>query len=553
MKKVFLVVLFAVGILAAAWRFWPETKTAPTEQLTGAVSTTTGDLRGFVQDGLNVYLGIPYGEAPSGQRRFKAPEPRRRWDGVFDAFAFGPVCPQVYDSIELDDPNEKTDNEDCLTLNVWAPAGGGDHKAVMVFIHGGGFVAGSSKSRLYHGDSLAKTGDVVVVSLNYRVGLPGFLDFSAIGGPDYADSANNGLKDQLLALQWVQDNIAALGGDPQNVTVFGESAGGSSVAALLGIEQPQRYFRRAIIMSGSPHHSAATSAAIAALIRDETGLAAPLLWKTLPAAAINYINGQLYDAIGSPMSDLLFAPTYGPGNVMKRPALEAAQQGLTKGIDLMIGTMGNEISYWSFYDTPDEQICDQTAAENIVTAIDPGQAAQIRALYDLYRQNPERSDYREGEVILNIEDDYIFRTPALQLAEAQSQNGRTYVYRAEYPVNLPEQDCQDNRAPHGSDLPFVFGKSGEKAGTDFLGLPENDQDTVVRQRLEQQMIAAWTNFAKTGDPNGPGLPEWPLFQPGSQPIMGFGIETRVENAPFYQEYQAMLEYMQVFNLFDIFK
>jgi para-nitrobenzyl esterase len=540
-------------ILFGIWRLWPKQKNAPTDQFTDIVSTTTGNVRGFVQDGLNVYLGIPYAKAPSGSLRFKAPEPHPKWNSVFNAYEFGAVCPQVYDPIELDDPKEKVNVEDCLTLNIWSPPAGNDKKAVMVFIHGGGFVEGSSKNPLYHGDYIAKNGDVVFVSLNYRLGLLGYLDFSVIGGPEYNDSANNGLHDQLMALQWVQDNIATFGGDPQNVTVFGESAGGASVTALLGIDNLQHYFKRVIVMSGSPLHTAEESTSIANLIRDQTGISYPLIWKYMPTAGITYIQDQVSKAVGSPLSDLLFAPTYGENNIMKRSPLDAALQGKTKGIDLMIGTMANELSYWTFYDTKTDHICEQTVTDNIVTSIDPAQASRIKELYDLYKQNPERSGYSEGEIILTIEDDYVFRVPAIQLAEAQSKNANTYVYRVDYPVNLPEYPCQNNRSPHGSELPFVFGKINESSGTDFIGISRDEQDTAIRERLVNEMMLAWVNFAKTGDPNGGALPAWPLFNTDLQPTMRFGTTSKSENAPFLDEYIAMSDFMKTFNMFDAIK
>jgi para-nitrobenzyl esterase len=553
MKTKVLIFGLSLVILFGVWRLWPKQKNTPTDQFTDIVSTTTGDVRGFVQDGLDVYLGIPYAKTPSGARRFKAPEPQPMWNGVLNAYEFGAVCPQVYDPIELDNPKEKVNMEDCLTLNIWSPPAGSNKKAVMVFIHGGGFVEGSSKSRLYHGDTIAKNGDVVFVSLNYRLGLLGYLDFSVIGGHEYKDSANNGLRDQLMALQWVQDNIAAFGGDPQNVTVFGESAGGASVTALLGIDNPQHYFQRVIVMSGSPQHTADESTSITNLIRSETKIIPPLLWKYMPTAGITYIQDQVSQAAGSPVSDLLFAPTYGENNIMKRNPLEAALQGTTKGIDLMIGTMGNELSYWSFYDTKTDHICDQTISDNIVTSIDPAQASRVKELYNLYKQNPERSGYSEGEIILNIEDDYVFRVPAIQLAEAQSKNANTYVYRVDYPVNLPEYPCQNNRSPHGSELPFVFGKINESSGTDFIGISRNEQDTAVRERLMNEMMTAWVNFAKTGDPNRGALPTWPLFNADTQPTMRFGVTSKSENAPFHDEYVAMSDFMKTFNMFDVIK
>lgn len=553
MKTKILILCLGLVIIIGAWQLWSNQKKAPTDQLTEIVTTTTGDVRGFVQDGLNVYLGIPYAKAPTGSRRFKGPEPQPKWNGIFNAYEFGAVCPQVYDPIELDNPDEKVNKEDCLTLNIWSPPAGSEQKAVMVFVHGGGFVSGSSKSRLYHGDFIAKYGDVVFVSLNYRLGLLGYLDFSVIGGPEYTDSANNGLRDQLMALQWVQDNIAAFGGDPQNVTVFGESAGGASVTAMLGIDNPEHYFKRAIVMSGSPLHSADDSTSIANLIRDETGITSALLWKYAPTAGITYIQGQLFQAVGSPLSDLLFAPAYGENNIMKRSPLDAALQGNIKGIDLMIGTMANELSYWSFYDTETDHICEQTITDNLFTSIDPTQAPQIQVLYDLYKQNPERSGYTEGEIILTIEDDFAFRVAAIQLAGAQSANANTYFYRVDYPVNLPDYPCQNNRAPHGSELPFVFGKIDETSGTDFIGISRDEQDMVIRERLLNEMITAWVNFAKTGDPNGGVLPEWPLFNSDLQPTMRFGVTTGSENAPFYEEYLAMSEFMKTFKLSQAFK
>ncbi len=553
MRKKILGVVLGLVLVFSAWQFWPHQKKAPTDQLTDIVSTSAGDVRGFVQDELNVYLGIPYGKAPSGSLRFKAPEPQPAWDGVFNAYEFGAICPQVYDPVEIDDPNEKVNEEDCLTVNVWSPASGTENKAVMVFIHGGGFVAGTSKSNLYHGDAIAKNGDVVYVSLNYRVGLLGYLDFSVIGGPEYADSANNGLRDQMLALQWVKENIAAFGGDPQNITVFGESAGGSSVAALLAVENPRQYFDRAIVMSGSPQHTAEESRSIAELIRNETGIKSAFLWKNMPTAGVTYIQGQVADAVGSPISDLLFAPTYGENNIIKSSPLAAIQQGKTAGIDLMIGTMGNELSYWSFYDTETDHICEQTVTDNIFTSIDPAQAPKIEDLYNLYKQNPERAGYSEGELVLTLGDDYAFRVSALQLAEAQSKIANVYVYRAEYPVNLPDQPCQNNHAPHGSELPFVFGKINEESGMDFIGVSRDEQDTAIRERLMNEMMAAWVNFAKTGDPNGESMPVWPLFNSDTQPVMRFGVDSKPDDAPFREEYLAMAEFMKTFNVFDALK
>ncbi len=238
---------------------------------------------------------------------------------------------------------------------------------------------------------------------------------------------------------------------------------------------------------------------------------------------------------------------------MKLSPLEAAGLGKTNGIDLMIGTMANELTYWEFYDTETEKMCDQTLSDNLVTTIDPAQAPQVKQLYDLYRQNPEFTGYSEGELLLVIEGDYVFRVPALQLAEAQTSNANTYVYQMDYPVNLPDYPCQNNHSPHGSELPFVFGKINESSGTDFIGIARNEQDSAVRERLMNEMMTAWTNFARIGDPNGSTLAAWPAFNADTQAVMRFGVDTHVENAPYPAETAAMLEFSKTFNLFDVLK
>ncbi len=553
MKKRLILVLGVVLVLFGAWFMFSGKKSAAGGPPTQVVATSGGQLRGFGQDGLNVYLGIPYAEAPAGKLRFKAPVARQPWQGTLDAYGFGAFCPQVYDKVVIDDPQEDLNNEDCLSLNIWAPAAPQAKRAVMVYIHGGGFVGGSSKENLYHGQTIAKNGDVVVVTINYRVGLLGFFDFSAIGGSEYAGSADVGIQDQILALRWVKENIAAFGGDPQNVTVFGESAGGASALALLGIDQPKDLYQRMIVMSGSPLHTAQNTSDIANLLKKQTGINSPLLWQMAPPFALMFIQQKVLDAVGSPLSDLIFAPTYGKDYPVKLSPVEAVAAGNTQGIAMMIGNMADELSYWSFYDTPDSHICQMTIKENLFTDIDPGIEPKLRVLYDLYAKNPERKWKQEGDVILALGDDYAFRVQALQLASEQSKAANTYYYRVDYPVNLPDQPCQMDRSPHGAELPFVFGSSNTQAGFDWIGKPRDAQDTATRQHLQSQMISAWTNFAKTGDPNGGDLPNWPVFTADAQPTMIFAVESHVENAPFNAEYQAMAEFMRGFSVFDALK
>ncbi|HNE03416.1 MAG TPA: carboxylesterase family protein, partial [Anaerolineales bacterium] len=177
----------------------------------------------------------------------------------------------------------------------------------------------------------------------------------------------------------------------------------------------------------------------------------------------------------------------------------------------------------------------------------------LQELYDLYASDPQRIWTAEGDIILAMGDDYAFRVQTLDVAAAQAQVARTYVYRVSYPVNLPDQPCQNGRSPHGGELPFVFGRVNDGTGFDFIGLPRDAQDDLARNRLQGQMIRAWTNFARTGDPNGTDLPQWPRFEAETQPVFIFDADPRVEQAPFFAEYQAMSEFMQVFNVFDALK
>jgi len=554
MSKRIVFSLAGLIILLIGWRLWPIHKSStPDGPTTDVIKTSGSGIRGFSKNGLDIFLGIPFAESPVGNLRFKPPVERKPWQDTFNAYEFGSFCPQVYDEVVIDDPNEDLNNEDCLTLNVWTPSTSGEKRAVIFYIHGGGFVGGSSKENLYHGDVLSKNGDVVVVTANYRLALLGFFDFSVLAGPEYTGSADVGIQDQLLALKWVKDNIASFGGDPENITVVGESAGGGSAVSLLGIDNPRDYFNRMIVMSGSPLHTTENTSNIAKLIKNETGISSPAVWKYMPTKLMMYIQDKVLKAVGSPLSDLVFAPTYGSDYVVKTSPTEAVAAGNTKGIDLMIGTMANEMTYWSFYDTPDSHICEQTVKENIFTMVDPSIESKLSGLYNIYSKDPQRVWKEEGDIVLTMGDDYAFRVPALNLASQQTAAANTYVYRVDYPINLPEQPCQNNRSPHGSELPFVFGKIDEQTGYDFIGKPRDADDEAVRKHLMDQMILAWTNFAKTGDPNGGDLPKWTTFDPETQPTMIFSGDTHIENAPFNEEYKAMSEFMKGFNVLDALK
>jgi len=238
------------------------------------VETHCGRLEGREEAGLQLFRGIPYAKPPVGARRFGAPEPVSPWAGVHKAFEFGASAPQQSMLLPLPGMSVGAMDEDCLSLNVYTPSADAGRRPVMVWIHGGGFVIGSGSQPIYDGAPLARRGDVVVVTINYRLGLLGFLYLKDLC-PDLRDTVGNaGIRDQVLALEWVRDNVAAFGGDPGNVTIFGESAGGMSVGTLLGMPAARGLFARAVPQSGAAHnvHSRETATKVAAHFLEELGL-----------------------------------------------------------------------------------------------------------------------------------------------------------------------------------------------------------------------------------------------------------------------------------------
>jgi para-nitrobenzyl esterase len=513
------------------------------QQLTPEVTTAYGNVRGFVENDLNIFLGIPYAQTP---RRFEAARPPRASNETFQALEFSLPCPQ--DSLRGITQQEAANT--CLTLNVWSPGLDDKKRAVMVFIHGGAFYFGSSSEPTFNGANLANMGDVVVVTLNYRLGFLGYFDYSVIGGSRYENSVNNGLQDQILALEWVQQNIAAFGGDPANVTVFGESAGASNLIALLAIENPQRYFKRLIAQSPSPHQSQEESRNISKMVADGIGMYSDFLWRGMGAGMLLYIQREVLKTVGTPTNSLLFAPTYGENLVMKQRVVDAIDAGLTNDIDLLIGTNLNETALWSTFAS---QLCTMTAQQNLFTLIDESTKPQMETLVTLFSQSPEREGATKGDLVLAVADEYLFRGPAIDIAERQAEHGNTYMYLFDYPSNLPQHPCANGRAVHSADLFFVFGNLEVNFADGVIGEPRDNADASAREALSQLMMHAWINFAKTGDPNGEGVPTWPNYDAETRATMRLGIESYVENAPFQNEYEAVKEFRETFNIMRLGK
>ncbi len=466
------------------------------------VITTYGRVRGQVRDGVASFLGIPYAASPTGPLRFRPPVPPPAWDGIREAdrFSATPPKPDYAAPFDVLLPEPNIPGDDWLTVNVWTPDPGRVGLPVMVWIHGGAFSNGNSAIPSYDGHAFARDG-VVLVSLNYRLGVDGFALL-----PDVP--ANRGLLDQIAALEWVRDNIAAFGGDPGNVTVFGESAGAMSVTTLLSLPRAQGLFAKAITQSGSVQ--AAADPADAALVAKELGLA---VGREATAASLaevglpELIQGQIAvrDALSAQpdparfgativASSMAFIPVI-DGDLMPVHPLAAITTGAGSGVTLLTGTTTEE---YRLFLVP-------TGVAGLVT--EEGLAGLLPvlgigpAVADLYRAN--RPDASPGDLFAAILTDRFFRLPGLAVAEARATGAApTYIYEFAWPSPVGGLG-----ACHSLEIPFVFDNLSADGAELALG-------PTPPAELADRMHAAWITFARDGDPG------WHSFD-DSYPVMMF--------------------------------
>ncbi|MFF9012135.1 carboxylesterase/lipase family protein [Streptomyces sp. NPDC014870] len=475
------------------------------------VFTRGGTLRGFrversgtaptgssapTSRGVAAFLGVPYAQAPVGPLRFRAPEPVEPWDGVRDALAFGATAPKRPYKAPLDTllPDPDVAGENCLNLNVWAPWPPPDGRSaaarpVMVWIHGGSLVHGSSAVPVYDGEAFARDG-VVLVSLNYRLGIEGFGVF-----PDAP--ANLGLRDQLAALTWVRENIAAFGGDPDRVTVFGESAGAISLAALLASPLARGLFRRAVLQSGAPTALPQDRA------RRTTEAIARRLGVAATARALSAVPAErLLDAQtevtgkGSPLTGGHSFQIVVDGEVLPRDPFEALRAGAAADVDLLMGTNTEEYRLWFVPSGLTERIGRLALRAAAWKAGVPARTVRT------YRSR--RPGETPGEVLGALATDKLLRVPQNRLADARTAGpGATYVY--EFGWRSPVLGLG---ACHALEIAFVF-DTLDRPGAVALTGPD------APRPLADAMHSAWVRFATTGDP---GWRPWD----GARPVMTFG-------------------------------
>jgi len=459
------------------------------------IHTVAGTVRGRVENGLAVFRGIPFAAAPVGDARFAAPRPAPRWDGVREAFDFGPSVPQDLAGFGGSAMLRPPASYDWLTVNVWTPAPDpAARRPVMVWIHGGAYKLGSSAQGGYDARRIARDGDLVVVTCNYRLGIEGFAQIA--GAP-----ANRALLDQVAALGWVRDNITAFGGDPGQVTVFGESAGGGSIAALLAMPAATGLFRRAIAQSvPGPFHTAELAADVTAAIAAERGLRPTVADLStvephelvLAGEAVSAMAGRHAGRWGllAEQKDTLYGPVV-DGEVLPVTPWQALAGGAGRDVELITGHNREECRLFMGMFGKLGNVGDEDAVWAL-RAFGPGPDGE-RA----YRM--AFPDASAEQLYERVQSDWLFRMPTLRLAEAQATGGgRAYLYELTWPA--PEDGGRFG-ACHGLDIPLLFGTTDADLGPLLLG---TDPPAETRQ-VSAAIRTAWTAFATTGDPG------WPAF------------------------------------------
>jgi para-nitrobenzyl esterase len=484
------------------------------------VETAHGPVRGGNYGSVRVWKGIRYAAPPVGALRFRAPQLPERWTEAADATRYGPACPQpVFPNMPLD--LGAPQGEDCLRLNVWASSDTepGDGKPVMVWLHGGAYVLGSGSQALYDGRRLAGGGEVVVVTVNYRVGALGFLDLSSFSTSRRRFDSNVGLRDVLAALCWVRDNIAAFGGDPGKVTLFGESAGAGIVTTLLASPAAEGLFARAIAQS-SPATSVydrGRAVRVAETVLDRLGVDADRL-PDVPTAVLLAASQEVFDEVPVRNPGILaFVPII-DGELLDDYPVKRAQQGRSLPVPLIIGTNRHEAALFRLMRsrlmpiTPRAitSMFDEIAAEQPDLRLPTEE--QIGSTYSRLRRRARS---------LSIATDVGFRMPSVWLAEGHAQVAPVYLYRFDYATPLLKLLLVN--AAHATELPYVWGNlGGPKDPTLKLG------GARTARAVSKRVRTRWVNFATRGDPAGqPGEPEWTRYRPAERACLIVGKRDRV--------------------------
>jgi para-nitrobenzyl esterase len=500
------------------------------------VETTLGKIRGSSSKGVACFKGIHYGASTAGSMRFMPPAPPQPWTGVIDALEVGPPAPQDMGSAnggsdirkamgDLTGPGAMS--EDCLVLNVWTPSlRVSSKRPVMVWLHGGGYAAGSSGVPVYDGANLAAKRNVVLVALNHRLNVFGYLYLGEIGGEKFADSGNVGMLDIVLALEWVRDNIAHFGGDPGNVTIFGESGGGGKVSTLMAMPPAKGLFHKAIVESGSTLRGNAR--------QDADAAARKFL------AEVNVTPDHVDDLQKIPVEQLLAAmhTMTGPNAIRLGPVVDGRSlprnpfdpdaPAQSANVPMLIGTNGTESTLLlGLGDASLFSLSDTDMRARLKAYLHLTDDSKVDELIAVYKK--DRPDATPSDIYFAVTTDRMMRMNAIKQAERKAAQGTPaymYLFAWQTPVLGGEL-----KSPHGIEMAFVFDNVDKATGMTGTG--------ADLQPLADKVSGAWTAFARAGNPSSKGLPPWPAYDSATRATMVFNDQCEVVNDPGKNERIAM--------------
>jgi para-nitrobenzyl esterase len=498
-------------------------------KLTEIIETKFGKIRGYIDDGIEIYKGIPYTEAPVGDLRFREPHPKKPWDDVKDCIKFGSIAPQhQQDESKIDLP----ENEDCLYLNIWTPGSDNKKRPVLFWIHGGGFLIEAGSRPRSDGSRLASYGNVVVVSFNYRLGALGFLNLPGI-------PPNLGIQDQIAALKWVNNNIELFGGDPDNITIFGESAGGQSVLILLAIPLARGLFHRAIVQSGTanpqnfvPKKSREGGLKFLKKLKidvNEVDQLREVDFEIIINTQKKMV-GDLLNLDKSPFWPFL------DGNIIPEQPIEILNKGNYQKIPLMIGYNENELGFLSNF----LKEAGKAKKKLIMTFVKSNfkkkgiNDEDLNKLINTYKSELEGL-YPDNPFMYwdGILSDSTFKIPILRVLEAMiNHQSDIYLYMFSY------KSPKFGFALHSFEIPFIFDTVDKQDLAE--GATEVNEES---HKLTKIMMDTWLNFARSGHPDHDGIPSWPVYELQKRYIMKLSINPEVIETigdPLYKIWEGIV-------------
>ncbi len=486
------------------------------------VQTKQGIVKGSYENETYVWKGINYAKSTAGEKRFQAPEPPENWEGIKLATAYGNVAPQ-----ETIIKSGLASSEDCLNLNIWSPDTKNTKRPVMLWIHGGAFYTGSGSLPIYNGTKLSQKGDLVIVTINYRLGALGFLYLDEIKKPEDKFESNLGIKDQIAALKWVKENIEQFGGDPNNITIFGQSAGAASVLTLMATSAAKGLFEKAIAESPAPNQywmphegTSVTKRYLAMLGVSENNLSD--LYK-IPADSLVKVGYEMIHKFSPQIPGIgTFAPTI-EGCFITQIYSDTTCAEQRQGIPLLLGTNKNEMNLFNKMD-----MIPFSAKENELQRLIPGiRDDEVERIFSLYKKQVMKE-----QRVSNIITDGVFLIPCIQVADELSKANPTYMYRFDW-TSLPLY-VTGFKTCHALDVFFVFDAFDSKIGKKVTLLTRKK----IVQNVADDIQTAWVNFARTGNPNDVGIETWKKYDSSERATMVIQRKAKLKFDPNQRQRKA---------------